>query len=49
MQTAPFNSNDCMSTTKDGRLNQKEQLFLSERKQHYHKGYSSKAYKMVDK
>lgn len=26
MQTAPFNSSDCMSTTKDGRLNQKEQL-----------------------
>ena len=47
MQTAPFNSSDCMSTTKDGRLNQK--LFLAEKKQHYHKGYSSKAYKMVDK
>lgn len=31
MQTAPFNSSDCMSTTKDGRLNQKEQLFLAEK------------------
>lgn len=34
---------------KDNRLSPKERLFLSEGKRHYYKGYSSKAYKMVDK